>query len=179
MAAAQKIDVSMETLEVKYHEITRLYDLSDELLSTVESKFVTDPEQQLEIVEPLINEIADATDALAGEFILIAEHRRQKGQNKASKTHIEAALRRIFTALNDYQARVRDVGKKAHGAIQNIADPIVKKIQRQVEEVVVIFLEFMQISLMSIMGQAELATLKARDARIALMMHQQALSQQQ
>lgn len=179
MATTQKKDYSAESFETKYHEVTKLYDLAEELLATVESQFASDPVQQLEIVEPLIADIGEATDMLAEEFILIAESKKYKTPGKASKKHIEAALRRLFNALGDYQLRVRDVGKKAHGAIQNIADPIVKKIQRQVEEIVVIFLEFMQFSLQSIMGQAELATLKARDSRIALMMHQQALSQQQ
>jgi len=73
---------------------------------------------------------------------------------------------------------VRNVSKKAHGAIMNIADPIVQKIHRQVEQVVIIFVEFIQISLQSIMNKTELEMLKARDARVALMMHQYALSQQ-
>jgi len=53
---------------------------------------------------------------------------------------VEGALRKIFAALNDYQARVHDIGKKAHGALMNIADPIVAKIHRQLEQVVIIFL---------------------------------------
>jgi hypothetical protein len=178
MTKQQKNDYSASDFETKYHEVTKLYDFAEELLATVESQFVTDPAGQLDIVEPLISEIGEATDMLSEEFIFIAESKKFKQQSKASKKHIEAALRRVFAALNDYNARVLDVSKKAHGAIQNIADPIVKKIQRQIEEIVVIFLEFIQFSLQSVMGQAELATLKARDSRIALMMHQQALSQQ-
>lgn len=178
MAAADKKEYSMEEFESRYHEITKLYDLSEELVATVESELVQDPEKQLDIVEPLISEIGDATDMLSEEFMFIAESKKNKTQSKASKKQIEAGLRKIFTAISDYQARVKDVSKKAHGSIMNIADPIVKKIQRQVEEIVVIFLEFIQISLQSIMNKAELDTLKARDQRIAMMMHQQALAQQ-
>lgn len=176
---ASKKDYSVADLEAKYNEITLLYDYAEELVSTVESKFVSDPAQQLEMVEPLVNELGDASDILSEEFLLIAESKRYKNQNKASKARIEAAFRRIFAAIHDYQARVRDVGKKAHGAISNIADPIVDKIQRHVEEIVVVFLEFVQFSLQNIMGQTALEALRVRDARIALMMHQQALSQQQ
>lgn len=179
MAANIKKDYTMEEYEAKYNEIHALYDLAEELVNTIESEFVSDPSAQLEIVEPLINEIGDATDVLTHEFILIAESKKNKTANKASKAHVETSLRKIFAALADYHNRVRDISKKAHGAIMNIADPIVSKIQRHLEQVVIIFFEFLQISLQSIMNKAELESLKSRDSRVALMMHQFALSQQQ
>lgn len=179
MAKVQKTDPTMEELEAKYNDITVLYDLAEELVSTVESSLISDPEAQIAIVEPLITDIGDAADILVQEFIFIAESKKQRVQSKASKKHVEGALRRIFSAINDYHERVKNINKRAHGAIMNIADPIVQKIQRQVEQVVVIFLEFIQISLHSIMNKAELEMLKARDARVALMMHQYALQQQQ
>ena len=69
MTNAPKKEYSMEELEVKYNEVTSLYDYAEELVATVESQFVQDPNGQLDIVEPLINEIGDATDVLAEEFI--------------------------------------------------------------------------------------------------------------
>jgi len=180
MAATHKTEPTMEEFENKYNEITSLYDFAEELVSTVESNFVSDPSGQLEIVEPLINDLSDETDMLAAEFLLIVDSKRHKTQSKASKKHIESSLRKIFAALNDYHARVRDIAKKAHGSIMNIADVIVKKIQRQVENIAIIFLEFIHISLANIMGKMELEALKVRDPRIvALMMHQQAMQQQQ
>lgn len=178
MASSIKKDSSMEELEARYNDITALYDMAEELVSTVESELVANPDEQLEIVEPLINDISDATDVLAREFIFIAESKKQRAQSKASKAVIEAAFRKIFTAINDYNARVSNVSKKAHGAIMNIADVIVSKIQRAVEQIVIVFLEFIPISLQNIMGKAELEALKVRDARVALMMHQQALQHQ-
>lgn len=178
MSLPQKKEYSVEDFETRYQMITTLYDYAEELVNTIESELVSDAEKQMKVVEPLINEIGDATDILTEEFLLIAESKKAKLQNKASKTHIEAALRKIYTAITEYHARVRDVSKKAHGSIMNIADPVVQKIQRQMEQVVVVFLEFIQISLQNIMGKAELDSLKQRDARVALMMHQYALSQQ-
>jgi len=178
MAPSTKKEYTMEEYEVRYNEIHRLYDLAEELVNTVESEFVSDPSSQLEVIEPLVNGIGDATDMLTGEFILIAEGRKNKNAGKASKTHIETSLRKIFAAINEYHHRVRDISKKAHGAIMNIADPIVSKIQRHLEQVVIIFLEFMQISLQNIMSKAELDSLKSRDSRLALMMHQYAVNQQ-
>lgn len=179
MASSVKKDCTIAELETHYNDIHALYDLAEELVNTIESKLVSDPSAQLDIVEPLINEIGDAADILTHEFILIAESQKHKTSSKASKAQVETGLRKIFNAINDYNNRVRDIGKKAHGAIMNIADPIVQKIQRHVEQLVMVFLEFMQISLQSIMNKAELDQMKSRDARVALMMHQHALAQQQ
>lgn len=177
MPYVTKHEVNIEDLEGRYNEVTVLYDLAGELVETVESQFIHNPEEQWSIVEPLINEIGEATDVLTEEFVHIAEGIRKGMPGKASKARIETSLRRIYGALNEYRDRVRNVTKKAYKALENIADPIVQKIQRQLERIVVIFLEFIQLSLVSIMNQAELSQLKAREARVALMMHQ--VSQQQ
>jgi len=92
---------------------------------------------------------------------------------------VETALRKIYVSVTEYQAKVCATSKSATSALKNIADPIVAKIQRQVEQVVAIFLEFVNISLYSIMNKAEVEALRVRDTRIAMMMHQQAMSQQQ
>jgi hypothetical protein len=173
-----KKEHSMQELESKYNDITVLYDFAEELVSTVESQFVQNPDAQMALVEPLIHDIGDATDVLSEEFILIAESKRGKAA-KASKSRIEAALRKIYVSVTEYQAKVKASSKSATSALKNIADPIVAKIQRQVEQVVAVFLEFVQISLYSIMNKAEVEALRVRDTRIAMMMHQQAMSQQQ
>jgi hypothetical protein len=178
VAIVSKKAYSAEDFEAKYLDITQLYDLAEQLVSTVESPLVSNPDNQLDIVEPLINDIGDAVDVLTQEFIYVADSKKNKSAMKASKTNIESALRKLFVAINEYQVRVKDISKKAHGSIMNIADPVVQKIQRQVELVVVVFLEFLQISLQSIMGKAELEALKVRDSRIALMMHEHSLAQQ-
>lgn len=173
-----KKEYSMDELEIKYNEITELYDYAEELVSTTESQFVQNAEEQMAIVEPLINEISDAADILGEEFIMLAEASKGKAA-KASKSRIEGALRKIYAAVHDYQARAKGTSKRATNALHNIADPIVTKIQRKVEQIIVTFLEFVQISLMSIMNKAEVEALRVRDSRVAMMMHQHAMAQQQ
>lgn len=169
-------DYSLEELEARYNEVAQLYDLSEELLSTVESELVKDQEGQLEIVEPLIHEIGEAADVLTEEFTLLAEQKKRRHNvNSASKPRIEAALRRVFTALYDYNRRTRRLGRK----VFNIADAVVQKVRNQVERVVEIFLEFIQISLANLMSKTELEALRVRNANIALFMHQQAMAQHQ
>lgn len=172
-------NVSLEQLEEKYEEITALYDHASALVETVESDFISDPEAQWNSVEPLINSVGDAADILSEEFIHMAESIKKVSTGKVNKPRIEAAFRQIYMAINTYRRHVLDAGKQAHNAISNIADPLVEKLQRQVETVIGIFLEFIQLTIASIMNKAELDQLKARDARIALMMHNQAMQAQQ
>ena len=172
MAQAAIQHTALDTLEHQYQEITTLYDLADGLVSTVEHPSLTDAESQLRVVEPLVIALSDAADVLSESFISIAEASRgQSNTSKTSKTMIEAQLRKLYTSMHEYQLRVRMMSEQAHGAITNLADGIVQKIHRQLERVVAIFFEHISLSLQNIMNQAEIAQLKIREARIALMMH--------
>jgi hypothetical protein len=168
-------DYSIEELEERYNDISALYDLSEELLTTAESPLVSDQEAQLKLIEPLIHEIGEATDVLTEEFTLLAEQSKKKILKRGSKPSVEAAFRRIFTAVHEYNARAKKLGKKAF----NIADAVVQKIQRQAEKVLSIFLEFTHVSLANLMNKAELEALRVRNTNISMFMHQQAMSQQQ
>lgn len=171
-------EVPLEELESKYNQITELYDFAGELIDTVESTFVKNPEAQWQAIEPLVHELGEATDALAEEYIHIAESLKKNAANtRASKARIEASLRRIYAAITEYRSRVQNHAKKAYDAIMNIADPIVDKIQRHVEKLVVIFMESVAVSLANIMSKTEQDQLKERQTRVAFMLHQ--MSQQQ
>jgi len=50
---AYKKDYTMEEYEAKYSEIETLYDLAEELVSTIESKFVSDPVANSKSSSPL------------------------------------------------------------------------------------------------------------------------------
>lgn len=177
--AVKKITPPISDLETQYHEVTAFFDLAEQLVGTVEDPNVADAEKQLIVVEPLISEISEAADILSEEFILIAEATRNRGTNKASKKRIESTLRRIYSAIHEYQRRVREVTKDTHEMIANVADPIVQKIQRQAEHVAAIFFGYVHLSLQNIMNHMELAQLKARETGIALMMHHWAQAKQQ
>lgn len=170
-------DYSMNDYKSRYNDIVSLCDCAEELLATVENPAVTDKHAQLDIIEPMVNEIADASDVLAEEFLLIAESKKARSTHKFSKKRIESALRRILVAFNEYQESVVRLAKKTNNAAANLAKPIIKKIQLQLDKVIAIFFEFAQISLQSIMNKAELDALKVRDKNITLMLHQFGMSQ--
>lgn len=157
-------------MEQHYYEITEIYDLAEELVDTVDSELVQSPHQQLEIVEPLADEIADAADVLADEFIAIAEN-KGKGKPKNKKS-IEGALRKMYMAIDAYHARVDATLEQATQGFRNIADPIVKKITRQIEVVVACLVDFVQLSLDRIMQKSHVEELKQRQEKIAAMIHQ-------
>lgn len=156
-------------LELKYHDITELYNLAEELIGTVESEFVQDPEGQLALVEPLIEAVGESADALTEDFIGVAG--RDKKVNARRKGRIEAALRRIYVAIDDYQDRVTKSGKKISKSLMNIADPIVERIKRQTEVIVSHFVDFVDISLDRIMQKTHLEELKQRQEKIASMLY--------
>ncbi len=166
--------MKQEELELKYHDITDLYDLAEDLVSTVESQFITNPEEQLALVEPLIDSVGEAADTLCEEFITIAEN---PGAGKTRRTKVEGALRKVYMAIDAYNERVKKSSSNVSSALRNIADPIVEKIKRQVEVIVSHFIDFVEISLDRIMQKAQIEELKKRQEKIAMMLH--SLSQQQ
>lgn len=161
---------TVEELEQHYYEITELYDLAAELVDTVDSELVLNPAEQLAIIEPLADEVGESADILAEEFIHIAEN-QGKGKPK-NKSRIESALRKIYAAIDAYNHRVNaGLGEKAVG-LRNVADPIVKKIKRQIEVVVAALIDFIELSLDRIMQRSHIDEMKTHQEKIAMMIHQ-------
>lgn len=158
---------SKAELEEKYYEITELYDLADELIGTVESEYVSAPEAQYALVEPLVEEVSEATDVLSAELLVIAD---SKGRVR-NKPKIEGALRRVYHAIDAYHKRVEQTASGAAEGFRNIADPVVKKIKRQMEMIIATFIELVDLSLDRIMHKSEIEALKQRQEKIALMLH--------
>lgn len=164
---------NMAELEQHYYEITELYDLAEELVDTVEHELVENPEAQLAIVEPLIDEIGEATDILSEEFIAVVESQKPRKSN----SKVEAALRRIYTAIDAYHKRVEESTKNVATGLRNMADPIVKKITRQLEAIVATLVDFVELSLDRIMTNSHAEALRKRQEKIAAMLHQMGQTQ--
>lgn len=145
--------MSKETLEKQYQQITGLYDLAEELASTVESQFVQNPEEQIALVEPLISQAAETADILSEEYVGLFEVPTRK---KTAKTRIEAALRKLFAAFEDYRLRAGKRSADVLVGIANIADPIVEKLRKQVEKITLLFMQMVELSLDRIMHKYEI-----------------------
>lgn len=168
---------NLAELELKYHDITTLYDLAEDLVETVESEFISDPQEQMNIVENLIETVGESADILSEEFFVVAgNNSKLKPSSKASKNRIETALRKVFVAIENYNKKASASAKKASDTMRNIADPIVEKIKRQMDVVITVFIEFVDISLDRIMQKAQIEELKKRQERIAIMLHEIAMN---
>lgn len=176
MATPQQKHYGMDELEQHYLQVEKLYDLTGELVATLESPALQDSETQIALIEPLITEITDATDVLTEEFIQVAKGARYSMAHTASKSRIESALRRVYTSINDYRARSARVYGKTTTQLRELTDKAVDMIQEQVEKVIALFCEFIQLSLQSLMSKTELDILYQRQQKLALQMH--ALAQQ-
>lgn len=159
MAAAKK----MSEWEQKYYDVTELFALSDDLLNTVETAI--DPQAQLDMVAPLVETIGQSADILTDEYIALCDGRK----DGKSSSRIEGALRKVYVALNAFSGKVADQ--------KNAALALVKKVKRQLEQVIVNFMEFVSLSLDRMMQKHDVEELKQRHANIALMLHQTQLHQ--
>lgn len=157
MAAAMK---QMSEWEQKYYDVTELFALSDDLLKTVET--AANPEAQLDLVAPLIEIIGESTDILTDEYIALCEGTKERKQS--AKSRVEGALRKIYVGMNSCAAKVKDAKNPVLG--------VMKRIKRQLEQVIVNFMEFVQLSLDRVMQKHDVEEMKHRHAHIALMLHQ-------
>lgn len=80
-----------------YQEIMRLYDYAESLIETVDSNQSPDPSVQLEVVEPLIEEIEKTTDIISAEYREFAL--KNKKIDILTKKKVENALRTLYLAI--------------------------------------------------------------------------------
>lgn len=160
---------SREEMEHHYAEISALYDLAEELLNTVDSKMIHDPEAQLDVVAPLAEQLTDSAEILGEELISIAKNPGKAP--KTGKTRIENALRKLYMAFDQYKRRVGVTSLRATDRLHNIADPIVRRVKQQIEQVVAVFARFMELSLERIMSKLQVEQIRVNQPFVALMMH--------
>lgn len=153
------VSSQMTIWEHKYYDISELYGLADELLATVETAH--NPEEQLALVENLVEIIGESTDLLTDEYVALCSG--NLAQKKSTRTRVEGALRKIYIAMGDVSARARDTKNAVH--------LVVKKLKRQLEQVISNFVEMTNLSLDRFMQKHDVEELKARHANISLMLY--------
>jgi len=89
----------MDKHEKTYNEIISFYDFAEELIDTVESERVRDPVNQLEFIEPLVEQIEHATDALAEEYRTFLKTGKRPGFLVRRK--IAKSLKSIYESLGE------------------------------------------------------------------------------
>ncbi len=151
--------------EQKHDDIVELYALNDALIDTVET--AENQEEQLALIASLVETIGESADLLSEEYVGLCSG--ESASRKAAKSKIEASLRKVYMAIHDFSQRARDAKNAAH--------LVVKKIKRQLEQVIANFVEFVTLSLDRIMQKQDIEALNAHHASIALMLHNTKIGQ--
>ena len=156
---ASNMTNQMNQWEQKYHDITELYALADELLATVMG--AANPEMQLGLVEALVETIGESADVLTEEYVALCDGK--PARIKSTKSRVEGSLRQVYMAIGDFTTRAGD--------FRNTAYLVVKKLKRQLEQVISNFVEMVALALDRIMQKHDLEEMKALHANIALMLY--------
>lgn len=159
--------MSLEAYKQNYDEIVRLYDLAEELVSTVEQQQQeTEKLAQLELVEPLVNNIEQAADVLTEEYVGLVESEGKSAVTAGKK--VEGALRKLFSSILEYNRQTAERSERQYKNLFNLADPIVNQIKKATEKVISIFLNFIQLSIDRIVPKWEMEELKKQNIAIDL-----------
>lgn len=170
----QKIpQLSRAELERRYHQITNLYQYAEALVDTVESKFTQGKMVQFELISPLVDQIGESTDILAEEFLYLAQGNHIPG--KSHRKRVEAALRNIFLAIDNYKLQLQQAAHRMGRKVYNVADPVIERIKQHVTHIAMIFKDTLGLSLSVIMHKADLDQMRKQDAQVALALHDMAL----
>ncbi len=89
----------MDKHEKTYNELISFYDFAEELIDTVENEAVSDPVNQLEFIEPLVEQIEIATDSLAEEYRNFLQTGKRPGFLVRRK--IAKSLKNIYESLGE------------------------------------------------------------------------------
>lgn len=145
--------------EQKHDDIAELFVLNEALIDSVQN--AVDPEAQLELVASLIEAIGESADVLSEEYIGLCSG--ETAVRSTAKTKVESSLRKVYVAIHSFNKKAKDARNAAH--------LIVKKVKRQLEQVIANFVEFVTLSLDRIMQKQDIEELNAHHASIALMLH--------
>ena len=100
-----------------------------------------------------------------------AEASAEGKKHKGNKNAVEGAMRKVFAAIDAYKDHVSQTTEAGYNGLKNIADLIVKKVKRQMEAIVSLFIDFVDLSLDRIMHKNAIEELKQRQEKIAMMLH--------
>lgn len=157
-------DERMKELEESYHQVVAMYDMADELISTVMQSPQEVQEAHFRLVNPLVQQLEESADVLTEEFISIAEGKDSPSNHRG---RIETAFRLVYAAMDDYQKRAANVAV----AVSQTVSPVFEGIKRHVEKVITLFVGYVELALDRIMQKNDLEQLKKREAKIAQMLH--------
>lgn len=152
-------------LEESYNQVIAMYDMADELVSTVTKSPRELQEAHFRLVNPLVLQLEESADVLTEEFICLAEGKDAPGNHRS---RIETAFRKVYAAMDDYQKRA---GQMMQAAVTQTVSPVLDGIKRHMEKVIAVFFGYIELTLDRIMQKSDLEQLKKNEEKVAEILH--------
>ncbi len=89
-----------------YDQIVRLYDHAENILKLAYHESVTDHEQFLFEIDPLVKQIEESANQIAEDFSGLIE--RGEAPTNAMKVRVGAALRKVLLAIEEYRISAKN-----------------------------------------------------------------------
>lgn len=157
-------EAEAKQLEQNYEDVIAFYDMADDLIATVLESPKEVQEEHFRLVNPLVEQLEESADVLTAEFIGLAEGKETAA---SSRSRVEAAFRKVYAAMDDYQKRAA----QSVGTVTQKVTPVFDGIKRHVEKVITFFFGLVELALDRIMQKNDLEQLKKREEKIAGMLH--------
>lgn len=115
-----------------HRAIEELYDIADNLMLTLEDARATQQETQIEIIEPLVEEVVAAADELSQQFCEYAESKNK--EEAKSKFKFKPVFARIFKAVDECLGKINLTSAEVAENITTVVMPAVDKLLNHSEK---------------------------------------------
>lgn len=160
-------------LEESYEQIVSLYDVADALIADIKNIPEGSQEAYFKVVNPLVEQLEAGADILTEEFIHLAENDSGVPCERSKKV-VESTLRKTFAAIDVFfKTAAANKQKEMHKIFAGVM-PLVQKAKRQLEQVIVAFMQLVDLSFTKIMPKSELEKLKEKEPKVAEMLNKAA-----
>jgi methyl-accepting chemotaxis protein len=117
--------------EEAYQDILVIYDIAEELSQTLHDARATHQADQVELVEPLVNDLLDAADDLSQQFCEFAGAADKK--QAAKQFSMRDAFKKIFRSVNNAMESIQEIGGEVAENITTVMLPTLEKLVRHTE----------------------------------------------
>jgi polyhydroxyalkanoate synthesis regulator protein len=93
--------------EELYGEIMKFYDLAEHVIDVIERDGAANPELEIKLAEPVIEQTQDSAEMLAEAFIAYANNAQEATAEDRKK--VETALRKMFAKILAFKEQIKQL----------------------------------------------------------------------
>lgn len=91
------------TKEKTFQTILELYDVAESLLNAVEEQESDSPQESIDMIEPVIEQIVESADILADKYYRVIKE--EQALSERDKFLIETALKKAYFAIDNLEKK--------------------------------------------------------------------------